>query len=157
MKRIYVSVFRIDRIEGRSAYGACYGLLLAKGDGPKYISVIATTKIPSQESLCGICLYFRQQGTADESAEQNRRGIAGEGYLEIVHGRKDKRKWSKQLAAVDKNSNYAGVLCVDSRVLLFDHGRMNLCGFSRGLGEPGGKSGRINAWWGKSKQEQQFC
>ena len=92
MKRIYVSVFRIDRIEGRSAYGACYGLLLAKGDGPKYISVIATTKIPSQESLCGICLYFRQQGTADESAEQNRRGIAGEGYLEIVHGRKDKRK-----------------------------------------------------------------
>ena len=59
---------------------------------PKYISVIATTKIPSQESLCGICLYFRQQGTADESAEQNRRGIAGEGYLEIVHGRKDKRK-----------------------------------------------------------------
>ena len=85
MKRIYVSVFRIDRIEGRSAYGACYGLLLAKGDGPKYISVIATTKIPSQESLCGICLYFRQQGTADESAEQNRRGIAGEGYLEIVH------------------------------------------------------------------------
>ena len=92
MKRIYVSVFRIDRIEGRSAYGACYGLLLAKGDGPKYISVIATTKIPSQESLCGICLYFRQQGTADESAEQNRRGIAGEGYLEIVNGRKDKRK-----------------------------------------------------------------
>ena len=40
-----------------------------------------------------------------------------------------REKWSKQLAAVDKNSNYAGVLCVDSRVLLFDHGRMNLCGF----------------------------
>ena len=32
-----------------------------------------------------------------------------------------REKWSKQLAAVDKNSNYAGVLCVDSRVLLFDH------------------------------------
>ena len=31
-----------------------------------------------------------------------------------------REKWSKQLAAVDKNSNYAGVLCVDSRVLLFE-------------------------------------
>ena len=27
----------------------------------------------------------------------------------------------------------------------------------KSLGEPGGKSGRISAWWGKSKQEQQFC
>ena len=50
MKRIYVFCVRIDRMRRRSAYGACYGLLLAKGDGPKYISVIATTKIPSQES-----------------------------------------------------------------------------------------------------------
>lgn len=81
MKRIYVSVFRIDRIEGRSAYGACYGLLLAKGDGPKYISVIATTKIPSQESLCGICLYFRQQellmNLQNKIEEELQGGISG--------------------------------------------------------------------------------
>ena len=50
-----------------------------------------------------------------------------------------REKWSKQLAAVDKNSNYAGVLCVDSRVLLFDHGRMNLCGFFKRFGRTGWK------------------
>lgn len=50
-----------------------------------------------------------------------------------------REKWSKQLAAVDKNSNYAGVLCVDSRVLLFDHGRMNLCGFFKRFGRSGWK------------------
>ena len=40
---------------------------------------------------------------------------------------------------MDKNGNYAGVLCVDSRVLLFDHGRMNLCGFFKRFGRTGWK------------------
>ena len=138
MKRIYVSVFRIDRIEGRGAYGACYGLLLAKGDGPKYISVIATTKIPSQESLCGICisdnreLLMNLQNKIEEE-------LQGRDIWKSYTEERIREKWSKQLAAVDKNSNYAGVLCVDSRVLLFDHGRMNLCGFFKRFGRTGWK------------------
>ena len=50
-----------------------------------------------------------------------------------------REKWSKQLAAVDKNSNYAGALCVDSRVVLFDHGGMRLCGFFKRFGRTGWK------------------
>ena len=114
MKRIYVSVFRIDRIEGRSAYGACYGLLLAKGDGP------------NRELLMNL------QNKIEEE-------LQGRDIWKSYTEERIREKWSKQLAAVDKTSNYAGVLCVDSRVLLFDHGRMNLCGFFKRFGRTGWK------------------
>lgn len=77
---------------------------IGKGDGPKYISVIATTKIPSQESLCGICLYFRQQGTADESAEQIEEELQGRDIWKSYTEERIREKWSKQLAAVDKTA-----------------------------------------------------
>lgn len=157
MKRIYVSVFRIDRIEGRSAYGACYGLLLAKETVPNIFLSLQQRKYRRRKaSVVYACisdnreLLMNLQNKIEEE-------LQGRDIWKSYTEERIREKWSKQLAAVDKNSNYAGVLCVDSRVLLFDHGRMNLCGFSRGLGEPDGKSGKINAWWGKSKQEQQFC
>lgn len=42
---------------------------------------------------------------------------------------KIRERWIEYLSALEQDSNYAGALCVDSRVLLFDHGRMNICGF----------------------------
>ena len=50
-----------------------------------------------------------------------------------------RERWTKQSAITDKNSNYAGVLCVDSRMVLFGHGRMNICGFFNRFGRTGWK------------------
>lgn len=51
---------------------------------------------------------------------------------------KIRERWREYLKALEPDSNYAGILCVDSRVVLFDHGRMNICGFFRRFGR--------NAW-----------
>lgn len=40
-------------------------------------------------------------------------------------------KWAEFLAMQKEDSNYAGILCVENRVLLFSHGRMRICGCFR--------------------------
>ena len=39
-----------------------------------------------------------------------------------------REKWAELLAMQKEDSNYAGILCVENRVLLFYHGRMRICG-----------------------------
>ena len=54
------------------------------------------------ESLCGICLYFRQQGNWYEICKTKWRRNWREGYLEAVSGRKDKEKWMDSLRQQNK-------------------------------------------------------
>lgn len=40
-------------------------------------------------------------------------------------------KWAELLAMQKEDSSYAGILCVENRVLFFSHGRMRICGCFR--------------------------
>lgn len=50
-----------------------------------------------------------------------------------------REKWSAYLEKQPKDSNCAGVLCVEDRLLLFSRGKMNICGFFRRFGKPAWK------------------
>lgn len=45
-----------------------------------------------------------------------------------------REKWTDLLKLQKDDSSYAGILCVENRVLYFSHGRMRICGFFRRFG-----------------------
>ena len=45
-----------------------------------------------------------------------------------------REKWTELLKMQRDDSSYAGILCVESRVLYFNHGRMQICGCFRRFG-----------------------
>lgn len=47
-----------------------------------------------------------------------------------IPGREEllREKWTESLKTQEEDCSYAGILCVESRVLLFSHGRMRICG-----------------------------
>lgn len=46
-------------------------------------------------------------------------------------------QWTDQLSGIGKDSNYAGILCAEERVILFSHGRMWNFAFFRRFGRVG--------------------
>lgn len=54
-----------------------------------------------------------------------------------IPGREEplREKWMKLLFMQEEKCNYAGTLCVGSRVLFFHHGRMRICGCFRRFGQ----------------------
>lgn len=46
-------------------------------------------------------------------------------------------RWTDQLSGIGEDSNYAGILCAEERVILFSHGRMRNFAFFRRFGRVG--------------------